>query len=89
MSINKLEQMNITITSWDDVKFYYEELLERKINSVQELKDFISDRANGDNYLSQDFAWRYIKQSCDTTNEELKKYYESFIDKVQAERSKI
>jgi oligoendopeptidase F len=89
MSINKLEQMNITITSWDDVKFYYEELLERKINSVQELKDFISDRANGDNYLSQDFAWRYIKQSCDTTNEELKKHYESFIDKVQAERSKI
>lgn len=88
MRVNQLEQMKITITSWEDVKFYYEELLERTINSAQELKDFISDRANGDNYLSQDFAWRYIKQTCDTTNEELKKSYESFIDKVQAERSK-
>lgn len=63
------------VESWEKVKPYYEELLNRKISSGKELEQWILDRNELEAVLQEDLAWRYIKMSIDTTN---KQYVESF-----------
>ncbi len=65
----------LSITKWEDLQPYYEELLKREINSADELRQWLSDRSELESVLQEDVAWRYIKMSCDTTN---KSYSESF-----------
>ncbi len=80
---------NFVLNTWDDIKPYYDELISREINSIQELKQLISDCADLDSYAWEDFARRYIRKTCDTWNEDIKKHYELFINEIQPNLSKI
>jgi oligoendopeptidase F len=73
----------ITLQSWDDVKPYYDELLNRPINTADELKQWLMDRSELESYLSEDFAWRYIRMTCDTANQELVNNLNFFIAEIQ------
>jgi oligoendopeptidase F len=73
---------NFDIKTWNDLEPIYNELLNRKISSVQELEKWILDMNELEAAVSENFAWRYIKQSCDTENEELKKSYEFFVTEI-------
>ena len=71
------------MTSWDDVKPLYEELLDRSIDNADELKQWLIDRSELESYLSENFAWRYIRMTCDTANEELVDQLNFFIAEIQ------
>ena len=58
---------------WESLSPILDELLKREINSVDELTQWLKDKSEFEAALEEDFAWRYIKMSCDTTNEELVK----------------
>lgn len=73
----------IELTSWDDVKPLYEELLDRSIDNADELKQWLIDRSELESYLSENFAWRYIRMTCDTANEELVDQLNFFIAEIQ------
>jgi oligoendopeptidase F len=73
----------IELTSWDDVKPLYEELLDRSIDNADELKQWLIDRSELESYLSENFAWRYIRMTCDTANEELVNRLNFFISEIQ------
>jgi oligoendopeptidase F len=73
----------IMLQSWDDVKPFYNELLDRPINTAGELKQWLMDRSELESYLSEDFAWRYIRMTCDTANEELVNNLNFFIAEIQ------
>lgn len=80
---------DFVLNTWDDIKPYYDELVSREINSAEKLKEFIDDCADLSNYVSENYAWRYIKQSCNTLDEEIKKNYEKFVDEIQPERTRV
>ncbi|GAB3898269.1 M3 family oligoendopeptidase [Spirosoma agri] len=71
------------LKSWDDVKPLYDELLNRPLDSADELKQWLLDRSELESYLSENFAWRYIQMTCDTANEELVNRLNFFIAEIQ------
>ncbi|WP_373514251.1 M3 family oligoendopeptidase [Persicitalea sp.] len=71
------------LTSWSDVQPFYEDLKTRKTNNVADLRQWFLDRSELESYLSENFAWRYIRQTCDTANEELVQALQFFISEIQ------
>ncbi len=74
---------NFDIISWKDLEPIYNELLERKISSANELENWMLDVNELDAAVSENYAWRYIKMSCDTENTELIKSYEFFVTEIE------
>jgi oligoendopeptidase F len=74
---------NFAINSWADLEPVYAELLNRKITSAGELEKWMIDVNELEAAVSENFAWRYIKMSCDTENEELNKSYEFFVMEIE------
>ncbi len=70
-------------SSWEDLKPLYEDLQNRSIGNAGDLKKWFADRSELESYLSENFAWRYIRQTCDTANEELIKELQFFISEIQ------
>jgi oligoendopeptidase F len=75
----------LSINSWSDVKIYFEELHSREITTFIEFKKWLSDKSELDAVLEEDCAWRYIKMTIDTTNEDFSKAYNTFITEIQPE----
>ncbi|QDK83177.1 M3 family oligoendopeptidase [Spirosoma sp. KCTC 42546] len=73
----------LTLQSWDDVKPLFDNLLARPLHNAQDLRQWLIDRSELESYLSEDFAWRYIRMTCDTANEELVNNLNFFIAEIQ------
>lgn len=71
------------LNGWESLKGFYEDLVSREINSGEELEKWFKDRDELEAYLSENMAWRYIKMTCDTKNEEAQKNYQYFVTEVQ------
>ena len=71
------------LRSWEDLQPFYENLKSRDINSTDDLRQWFRDRSELESYLSENFAWRYIRQTCDTANEELVQALQFFITDIQ------
>lgn len=78
----KYLKQDFDIKTWNDLEPLYIELLDRKISSSAELEQWMLDVNELEAAVSENLAWRYIKQSCDTENEELKKSYEFFVTEI-------
>lgn len=74
---------NLTLNSWDDVKPLYDNLRDRPIQDADDLRQWLLDRSELESYLSENFAWRYIKMTCDTASEELVNALNFFIADIQ------
>ncbi|WP_149241106.1 M3 family oligoendopeptidase [Dyadobacter sp. 32] len=71
------------LKKWDDLQPFYENLQTREINNAAELKQWFLDRSELESYLSENFAWRYIRQTCDTANNSLIDALQFFITEIQ------
>ncbi|SOE21703.1 oligoendopeptidase F [Spirosomataceae bacterium TFI 002] len=71
------------LDSWEDVRPLIENLVERSIESDNELRQWFYDRSELESFLSENFAWRYIKMTGDTTSEERQKSYQFFVSEIQ------
>lgn len=76
---------NFSVTSWENLKSYFDNLLDRKLNSVETLKQWFQDRSELESIISEDLAWRYIRMTCYTENETYLKSYQDFIQHIQPE----
>lgn len=70
------------VTTWDALAPYLTELKDREINNADNLTQWMKDRSEVESVLSEDMAWRYIKMTCDTANEELVKSYQDFVQNI-------
>ena len=73
---------DLTITSWEQIQTYFEDLKLRELNSVGALKKWMQDRSELEAVLEEDMAWRYIKMNIDTTDEDLQKSFQFFVEKI-------
>jgi oligoendopeptidase F len=71
------------VTTWDSLKPYFDELLSRKISSSKELYSWYLNRSEFESAISEDLGWRYIKMTCDTTNEVIKNNFNYFVSELQ------
>lgn len=77
------------LTTWADVQPFYDDLLNRPINSADDLRTWLRDRSELESYLSENFAWRYIRMTCDTANETLVERLNFFIETIQPQVSTL
>lgn len=84
---NKRQFINeaLKIQSWEDLKSYFDDLLAREIDSKETFQQWLNDRSELDAVLEEDLAWRYIRMSIETNNEELASAYTFFVTKIQPE----
>ena len=86
-NIKKIERKfipaELRLDTWESVEPYFKELLDRAINSVQELKKWLADISELDAVISEDACWRQIKMTCDTTNKELEASFNFFCMEIQ------
>lgn len=74
---------------WANLEPILNELLKRGINNVDELEQWLKDKSELEAALEEDFAWRYIKMSCDTANESLVKDFQYFATEIEPKISPI
>jgi oligoendopeptidase F len=70
------------LQTWEQLKPLFENLKTKEVNSIIELEKWLKDRSELESYLSENMAWRYIKMTCDTTNEEHQKAYQFFVQEI-------
>jgi oligoendopeptidase F len=78
-----------TVTTWSDLKPHFENLLDRDISSEETLKRWFMDRSELESVIGEDLAWRYIRMTCYTENEEYRKSYQYFIEEIQPQISPV
>ena len=81
--IRKFLGEEFELSTWESVKPFYENLVSRSIENVQDLRKFFADRSELESYLSENFAWRYIKMTCDTADKEVKAHFDQFVGEIQ------
>jgi len=74
---------------WETLFPILEELQHRVIKSATELETWLKDKSELEAALEEDFAWRYIKMSCDTANEQLVKDFQYFATEIEPKISPI
>lgn len=73
------------VTSWEVLKPNFDELLDRPLNTVGDLKRWFLDRSELESVIAEDLAWRYIQMTCYTENETYRNAYQNFIETIQPE----
>ncbi len=73
------------LTSWGKLKPYFDDLLNRELNSMQDLKKWFADRSELESIVSEDLAWRYIRMTCYTENQDYSRSYQDFVQNIQPE----
>jgi oligoendopeptidase F len=76
---------HIEVDSWEVIKPYFDDLLNRSIENKIEFEKWLSDRSELDAVLEEDLAWRYIRMTIDTKNEAFSEAYSLFVTKIQPE----
>ncbi len=71
------------ITTWENLKTYFDNLLQRPTTNIDELKQLLLDGSELGAVISEDMAWRYIKMTCDTANTELRDRFNDFVQNIE------
>lgn len=71
------------VKDWETLKPYFDKLLEEEINSALDLENWFANLSELEAVVSEDMAWRYIKMTCDTSDEKLAASFEDFVRNIQ------
>lgn len=71
------------VKDWETLKPYFEKLLNQDINSDKDLINWFGNLSELEAVVSEDMAWRYIKMTCDTSDEKLAASFEDFVRNIQ------
>ena len=74
---------NFVVNDWEDVEPYFKELLERNIDSMGLLEQWLRDQSELEAVVNEDFCWRQIRMTCDTENKSLEEAFNFFCMEIQ------
>jgi oligoendopeptidase F len=75
--------VDFAVTTWQNLKPYFDELVTRSIDAEKELQKWLADRSELESIINEDLGWRYIRMTCYTDNEEYSKSYKDFVENIQ------
>jgi len=68
---------------WEELIPLFTDLTNRPINSLLELEEWMQNRSELEAVLEEDAAWRYIKMTCNTSDEQLLKNFQYFATEIE------
>jgi oligoendopeptidase F len=71
------------ISDWPSLEPYFRELLERPIQTKEDLENWLQNVSELEAVVSEDAAWRQIRMTCDTENKELEAAFTFFVTEIQ------
>ena len=74
---------DLIVDKWETIEPYFKELLERKINSKQDLEKWLLNMSELEAVISEDASWRQIRMTCDTTDKKLEEAFNFFCMEIQ------
>jgi oligoendopeptidase F len=85
--IKKLERhflpKDFIVTTWENLEPFFKNLLDREINSKEDLEQWLKDMSEVEAVVSEDACWRQIKMTCDTTDKALEEAFTFFCMEIQ------
>ncbi len=85
--IQKLERNFIpgdfVVTDWSALEPYFKNLIERPIDSREDLEQWLKDMSELEAVVSEDACWRQIRMTCDTTDKALEEAFTFFCMQIQ------
>ncbi|MHA4842990.1 M3 family oligoendopeptidase [Flavitalea antarctica] len=86
-TIQKIERKflprDFAVTNWESLEPYFKNLLERELNSAEDLEHWLKDMSEMEAVVSEDACWRQIKMTCDTENKQLEEAFNFFCLEIQ------
>ena len=64
---------NFILTNWENLEPYFKNLLERSIDTKEQMEQWLKDQSELEAVVNEDACWRQIRMTCDTENKPLKK----------------
>ena len=74
---------------WENLEPLFNELLAREILTIEAMQQWLKDKSELEAALEEDFAWRYIRMSCDTANETLVSNFQYFATEIEPKISPL
>jgi len=74
---------DLIIDEWKKLEKYFEDLKSREIKSKADLEKWLKDLSELEAVVEEDEAWRYIKMSINTADENLRNSYSFFVTEIQ------
>jgi len=74
---------NFVLSDWQSIEPFFKTLLEKEINTKQELEQWLLDMSELEAVVSEDACWRQIKMTCDTTDPSLEEAFNFFCTAIQ------
>jgi oligoendopeptidase F len=68
---------------WKDIEQYFKDLLNREINSADELEKWLLDKSELESFLNENIAWRYINYTRNTEDKEIKAKYLFYVEEIK------
>ncbi|MFZ6012543.1 MAG: M3 family oligoendopeptidase, partial [Bacteroidota bacterium] len=81
--VRKFLPENFSVSTWEALKPYFDDLLARKLQSLTDLRKWFLDRSELESVISEDLGWRYIRMTCYTENKDYLNAYRDFIQNIQ------
>lgn len=69
--------------SWSKTEAYFSDLVKREWSSKADFMQWLKDKSELEAVLEEDLAWRYIRMTIDTTDEEKSAAYRFFVTEIQ------
>jgi oligoendopeptidase F len=86
---SKFISSDFKVREWADVLPFFEQLLNREVKGKEAIWQWLLDRSDLNALLEEDLAWRYIKMTCNTADEEAVKSYTYFIEEIEPHVAKF
>ncbi|MFN8844195.1 MAG: M3 family metallopeptidase, partial [Chryseotalea sp.] len=71
------------VTTWKEVEPFFLQLLQKELNTLDDLKKWFNDKSELESVIGEDLAWRYIRMTCFTDREDYSKEYQFFVTEIQ------
>ena len=71
------------IINWESLEPWFQQLLDRPLDSVQELERWLKDSSELEAVISEEACWRQIRMTCDTTDKNLESAFVFFVTEIQ------
>src|SRR5436190_9813746 len=74
---------DFTVTDWQSLEPFFKDLLERNIDSKENLEKWLKDQSELEALVNEDACWRQINMTCDTENKSLEEAFNFFFMEIQ------
>jgi oligoendopeptidase F len=74
---------DFTVTDWQSLEPLFNNLLDRNIDTKENLEQWLKDQSELEALVNEDACWRQIKMTCDTENKALEEAFTFFCMEIQ------